>query len=140
MLWVDRGVGILTVTLQADPGYRALLYNFELAIFSDSTSSVTARTIRVFDQDGTDLLHLPDRAITDAETFFFFTPAMSGVGGSLSIEFDVTNLPLDATREYLAIDNIRFGQEAATAVIPEPGSIALVCLGLVFLGSARRRS
>jgi len=81
VLWVDRGVGILTVTLQADPGYRALLYTFDLAIFSGSTSSVTAKTIRVFGQDGTDLLHLPDREVTDAETFFF-TPAMSGVGGS----------------------------------------------------------
>jgi len=48
-------------------------------------------------------------------------------------------LPLDATREYLALDNIRFGQEAAVAAIPEPGNIALVCLGLLFLGSARPR-
>ena len=139
VLWVDRAVGILAVTLQADPGFLVLLYNFELAIFSSSTSSVTAKSIRVTDQDGTDLLNLPNRAVTDAETFYFFTPAASAGGGFLRIEFDVTNLPPDENREYLAIDNIRFGQgPAATAAIPEPGSIALVCMGLVFLVSARR--
>ena len=138
VLWVDRSVGILAVTLQADPGFRVLLYNFELAIFSDSTSSVTAKSIRVFDQDGTDLLHLLNRAVTDAETFYFFTPAASGTGGFLRIEFDVTNLPQDENREYLAIDNIRFGEEPApSGAIPEPGSIALVCMGLVVLASAR---
>jgi hypothetical protein len=140
VLWVDRGVGILTMTLQADPGYRALLYNFELAIFSDETSSVTAKAIRVFDENGTDLLNLPNYEITGAETFYFFIPAESGIGGSLSIQFDVTNLPVSATREYLAMDSIRFGQIAdASASIPEPGSIALVCVGLAGLVAARRR-
>jgi len=138
VLWVDRDTGILAVTLQADPGFRALLYNFELAIFSDSTSSVTVNHIRVADQDGINLLNLPGYTLTDAETFFFFTPAESAAGGFLRIEFDVTNLPQDETREYVAIDNIRFGQDQATGV-PEPGSLALVFLGVVFFASARRR-
>jgi hypothetical protein len=129
VLWVDRSVGILGVTLQADPGFRVLLYNFELGIFSDSTRSVTAKSIRVIDQDGAYLLNLQTREVTDAETFFFFTPVASSSGGSLRIEFDVTNLPVDATREYLAIDNIRFAQDAITGV-PEPGSLALAGLGL----------
>ena len=138
VLWVDRNTGILDVTLQADPGFRVLLYNFDLGIFLDSTSSVTLKHIRVADQDGTNLLNLPGYTLTGRETFLFFTPAESAAGGFLRIEFDVTNLPQDETREYVAMDNIRFGQAQATGV-PEPGSLALVFLGVVFFASARRR-
>lgn len=140
VLWVDRSSGILDITLQADPGFSVLLYNFELGIFSDETSSVTAKSIKVTDQDGALLLNLQNRVISDAETFYFFTPAASGAGGYLRIQFDVTNLPVDETREYLAIDNIRFGQEISMASqgIPEPGSFVLAGLGLAIAAIARR--
>lgn len=139
VLWVEKDPGIFQLTLQADAGFQVLLYNFELAIFSDVVSSVTAKQIRVSDQDGTQWLNLTNRAIVDAETFFFFTPAASAGGGFLQIEFDLTNLPLDVNREYLAIDNIRFGQAAATA-IPEPGSLTLLGIGLALGAFMRRRT
>lgn len=139
VLWVDRNTGVLNVTLQADPGFRVLLYNFELAIFSDSTSSVTTQHVRVTDQDGVNLLDLPSYTLHDAETFYFFTPAASAPGGFLRIEFDVTNLPVNETREYLALDNIRLGQDQVTASIPEPASLSLVFLGVTLFAWKRVR-
>jgi hypothetical protein len=139
VLFVDRNTGVLAVTLQADPNFRVLLYNFEMAIFSDVVSSVTVQHIRVVDQDGVNQLDLPGYTLTDAETFFFFTPAASSPGGSLRIEFDITNIPVGEPREYVALDNIRFGQEAAAAAsVPEPGSISLVALGAAVFAWRRR--
>lgn len=89
LLGVDGSRGILTVTLQADPGFRVLL-----------------------DNEGTDILNPMDRELTGAETFFF-TPLEGAAGGFLRIEFDVPNLPREVRRIVVS------GSAAIRAVLAE---------------------
>lgn len=128
--------------LIADPGYRVSLGSFDMAGWQN-LSFASIASVSVEDGNGNVLFSqsnvpIAGDAIGPRHTHFAFANLSAG---ELRIKFDSTTngqgVVLDS--DDVGIDNIRFSQALASNV-PEPGSAALLGLGLIgVLGLIRRR-
>lgn len=133
VLFEDQdNTGILTVTLTAAAGFDAVLYSFDLAAFTTAFGSdPTVQSITVKDGSANTLFSQANGTVsrtTHSTLDFTSTPLVSN---TLIITVDARNL--GGLNDDIAVDNIRFGQQAA---VPEPAS--LVALGLGALALIRR--
>ena len=67
-------------------------------------------------------------------SFLFPTPLASE---TLRIHFDASNQGGES--DDVGLDNVRFAQQGAAAVVPEPATLLLVASGLAAAGFVRRR-
>jgi len=126
----DETIGLLTVTLTADSGFQVQLYEFDLADFSATSSTINS--VRVSDVSGVLFQQLNAVISNSTSTPFDFTAAPL-TASQLIIEIDSTNLGI--SNDNIGIDNIRFGQTA----IPEPSTFVLALLSLLGMGCRRRK-
>jgi len=127
---------LLTVRLQAEPGFEVALYGFDLGGYPGSdwlidsvqvlagTSSLFAQSNALIEGAGPGIRH----------TAFEFAGPL--VAGELLIRIDYSNLA-PSRQDNIGLDNLRFGQ-LPPSPIPEPGPRWLLSAGLL-LGWARWR-
>lgn len=131
----DVGItdSISELSLIADPGYKVLLFSFDMAGFPFTERTLSSITILdgfdnvlYFD---TDVLIQGNLDGTAHTSFTFADPLEANV---LKIRINTTITP----DTYVAFDNIAFGQ----VIVPESSSLALSLLGVAILGYLRRRT
>ncbi len=123
-------IGILEVTLTADPGFFVSLHAFDLAGWNRADKLVNA--VQVLSSLGAPMLSQSPATIVGASGHTSYSN-LTLTDSSLTIRIDASNLGFDGA--YVGIDNITFSQN-----IPEPSTVllggALIALGL---RHARRR-
>lgn len=118
----------LNIRLTADPGFKVLLYSFDLAGWSNADYDINAVSV----SDGSTTLfsqsdvHVEGNFTGPRHTLFDFNTPLSG--SELLIQIDYSNL-WGSIQDNIGIDNIRFGQNPLAAV-PEPATGLLFVLGL----------
>ena len=134
----NQGSNALRVRLNADDGYSARLYGFDLGGWPEADYTISA--VRVL--DGNTPLFSQSSVLVEGNlvgarhtSFAFATPL---AGSDLLIEIDYSNLP-GSQQDNIGIDNIRFGQFPAAAV-PEPSTLFLVGIGACALHLLTRRA
>lgn len=127
------GFDYLQVTFTADPGYLVELHSWDMAAFTNVFSSdPTINSVRVLDSEGAELLLISNPTIsrTTRTSFISVNPFVDDL---LVLEFNAGNL--GGLSDDIAFDNIVFAQR----LIPEPGAILLLLLGLFGLSGLVRR-
>ncbi len=116
-----------------------LLYDFDMGSFLDDR---VVNSITISEMFGPDTVLSSQSNVTAlggaAHSAFSFAPLQAHF---LQITIDASNLP-EAEREFIAIDNIRFGQvERATPAVEASGPATLLLLGggLAAVQAIRRR-
>lgn len=130
--------GSLNVRLNADPGYAALLYHFDLGGWAND---YTINAVSV--ADGATTLFSQSNVLVEGDangpghSAFDFTTPLSGQ--QLVIQIDFSNLAA-GIQDNIGIDNIRFGQ-LPPAPVPVPAAVWFLGSGVgAWLTYARRRS
>lgn len=131
------GSSMLSVRLQATPGWEVDLYGFELAGWANTDYtiaglSVLAGATTLFAQS--DVLVEGNFTGPRHTTFDFATPLSAQ---ELLIQLDLSNLA-QSIQDNIGIDSIRFGQTPPP--VPEPGTGLLVAVGLALVAVRRGRS
>jgi len=128
---IDAGGGFIGGFLDTVTGDRLLTVTFDGAVAAfgfDTNSLMSSVVVAVHFSDATTQTFVGS-AVGGSMQFFGFTSASSNIAsatiGSLS----------NQTFSF-ALDNFTFGEVTA---VPEPGTYALMALGLAVLGAARRR-
>jgi hypothetical protein len=131
--------GILQLQLFADPAFDVLLYDFDMGSFLDDR---VVNSITISEIFGPDTVLSTSTNVTvsggASHTTRSFAPLQAHF---LQITIDASNLP-ESEREFIAIDNIRFGQvERATPAVEVSGPATLLLLGggLAAVQAIRRR-
>lgn len=133
----NDGVGILEVTLTADPGYEVNLHGFDMGGWN--RSDYTINLVEVV-SGTTTLFSSPNAAVAGAgpshTVFDFMTPLMAQ---TMTIRFDSANL--GSLSDNIGMDNIAFSQvEAAPHPIPAALPLFVTALiGVVILAARKRR-
>lgn len=129
---------MLNIRLTADPGFMAELYHFDLAGWANADYVINS--VSVF-SDAATLFSQSDVAVEGNfvgprhSSFDFISPLSAA---ELLIQIDFSNLA-GGMQDNIGIDNIRFGQFPRPSVIPMPGGLWLLGLGLsVLIGRSRR--
>ncbi len=137
VLYPDNdGVGLLEVTLTADPGYRVNLHGFDMGGWNRANRTIDFLEV---EGDAGDLFAVADLTVAGAgpshSDFDFATPLMAR---TMTIRFDSTNL--GTFSDNVGMDNVIFSQSEAV-VIPLPGAFSMLALALAGLGGIawRRR-
>jgi hypothetical protein len=156
VLYRDRNggftVGILEITLQADPGYQVCLHYFDLAAVFNAVTGIgedlPARSIQVLDGAGTALYQLDYDPANPPSTYIpgtniptlrhrrFDWDANPLCADRIMIRLDLTQLiTIGGSKvDRIGIDNIKFTQRG----VPASGPAALF-LGAAGLIAVRRR-
>lgn len=136
----------LLVTFTADPGYDVVLYGFDLGGWNQTDRIVN--TVAVYNDYFNGFFPADNRVFLDANatvagagpTHSSYTFSSPIRGSVVAIFLDADNLGADS--ELIGMDNIRFGQDiAATATVPEPGTLGMAAFALLVIGlTARSRA
>jgi hypothetical protein len=123
-----------TVTLTADTGYLVDFYGFDLASFVSAGQTLAGFAVR--DGDANLLARQGSVAISGAthNSFDYATPLSAN-----RIQLVLNLSGLGGASDDIGLDNLRFGQHAAVASVPEPASWALMILGSGAAGTVLRR-
>ncbi len=116
------------IVFTADPGFLATLNSFDMASFD--LASVGEVNLRVRDGSGSVLFESLATSFNESHTNIMFSPPLSA--SVLQLELDVFGIANNI--DSLGLDNIEFGQ----IIIPEPGSVIVLGLGMLGLGMRRR--
>ncbi len=135
VLFEDQdSTGILTVTFTAEAGFDAVLYGFDLAAYTTAfASDPVVQSITVKDGFGASLFTQAGGTVSRTGHSSLDFSAAPLVGSTLVVTVDARNL--GGLNDDIAVDNLRFGQQAA---VPEPVSMLTLSIGAVAL--LRRRS
>jgi len=131
-------------TLTADPGYTVSLTNFD---FGSRSTATGPKSFALYSSADSYTASLFTGTLLSNSTWAFFdnsisSPVVSDGGGALTYRlflYDGTGSPASGT-ENNRIDDV--SMTVTTAPIPEPGTVALVGLGLgaILFGVRRRRA
>lgn len=132
------GATYIDVTLTADAGFRVVLFGFDLAGWpmTDYTMPggvrVTSGADTLFSQSN---VLVQGNAVGPRHTHFDFGPGLAAQ--SLTLRIDLASLGNNS--DNIGLDNVRFGQLADPAAVPEPTTWALMILGLGGAGGVLRQ-
>ena len=130
------GSPMLSVRLQAAPGFVVDLYGFDLAGWNRSDYTIAGVEIlagAVSLYADSDVL-VEGNATGPGHTSLAFATPLSAQ--ELLIQLDLSNLA-SSLQDNIGIDSIRFGQTPPP--VPEPGTALLVLCGLAITAAARRQ-
>lgn len=139
---------IINITLTADPGFRVLLWYFDLAAIVNFNEDLPVKSIRVTNAlSGADLIApifnqgTPQNPLSivpgtmPARHNRYIFPDAPVSAQSINIAIDVLNLGV-AKVDRIGLDNIRFTQDPP---IPASGSAAALAVGGLLAARRRRR-
>jgi PEP-CTERM motif len=108
-----------------DPSFRISFASAINSFSADFAGVDTPADVRLFAYNGDSLLATVVGSSTGQFTLSFFAPRITSVVLTPGDFFD-----------YVAVDNIRY--QAAVTAVPEPGTLALLSLGMLVLARVRR--
>lgn len=124
----------LTVRFTAASGYLVDLYGFDLASFINGGQTIQGFTVR--DVGANSTLFSQGSTVVSGATHNTIAFANALSAGDLELVINLTGL--GGVSDDIGIDNIRFGQSAIQAGVPEPSTWAMMLLGFFGVGAMVR--
>jgi hypothetical protein len=128
IIYAREDIGILDVTLTADPGFEVVLDSFDLAGWPNTDYTINSVEVLT----GSTTLFSQNNVFISGSTRTSFNTSNLGslAASTLTIRFNAANLGF--TSDNIGLDNLQFSQRSTTPPpvgTPEPS--ALVALGAI---------